>query len=452
MPQPPRPPTIPRSRPPWTPRRRTVTTVDCRCRCRGRARRPPEGARRAERRRGADARRARRRLRRHRHEPALRDEGGLRRAARARPADETSVYGVLSLIVWALTIIVTRQVRRLHHARRQRRRGRHHGADRARPADAHGQPRRPSSPWSRWASSAPSLLYGDGMITPAISVLSAVEGLEVAAPSLDHYVVPITVVILTALFAIQRFGTGAVGRPLRADHGVWFAVLAVARPRPRSSQQPGDPAGPLADLRGRVLRRRRRAPRSSRSAPSCSRSPAARRSTPTWATSAARRSAGPGSCSCSRRCSSTTSGRARWCSTTRAALDNPFYELVPRLGPVPDDRPRDAGDGHRLAGPHLRRVLGHPPGGAARVPAAPRIRHTSEREIGQIYVPFVNWALLVGVLALVVGFRSSTNLASAYGIAVTGTLAIDTLLVLRRRPAAVAETAVDGARRRGAAS
>src|SRR5215218_5276685 len=73
-----------------------------------------------------------------------------------------------------------------------------------------------------------SLFYGDGMITPAISVLSAVEGLEVAAPSLEHLVVPITLVILTALFAIQRFGTGAVGRAFGPVMGMWFAILALA--------------------------------------------------------------------------------------------------------------------------------------------------------------------------------------------------------------------------------
>src|SRR5215218_4150382 len=73
-----------------------------------------------------------------------------------------------------------------------------------------------------------SLFYGDGMITPAISVLSAVEGLEVAAPSLESWVVPITLAILTALFAIQRFGTGAVGRAFGPIMGAWFALLAVS--------------------------------------------------------------------------------------------------------------------------------------------------------------------------------------------------------------------------------
>src|SRR3954453_2027384 len=73
-----------------------------------------------------------------------------------------------------------------------------------------------------------SLFYGDGMITPAISVLSAVEGLEVVSPSLKALVLPITLVVLTMLFAIQRFGTGAVGRLFGPIMAVWFSVLAIA--------------------------------------------------------------------------------------------------------------------------------------------------------------------------------------------------------------------------------
>jgi len=72
-----------------------------------------------------------------------------------------------------------------------------------------------------------ALFYGDGMITPAISVLSAVEGLELVAPSLGSLVIPITLAILTTLFIIQRFGTGVVGRLFGPVMGAWFAALAV---------------------------------------------------------------------------------------------------------------------------------------------------------------------------------------------------------------------------------
>src|SRR3954468_5972322 len=87
--------------------------------------------------------------------------------------------------------------------------------------------------WSKMALVAlgifgASLFYGDGMITPAISVLSAVEGLKVAAPSLESLVVPITLAIIAVLFGIQRFGTGAVGRLFGPVMGLWFGVLALA--------------------------------------------------------------------------------------------------------------------------------------------------------------------------------------------------------------------------------
>ena len=93
-----------------------------------------------------------------------------------------------------------------------------------------------------------SLFYGDGMITPAISVLSAVEGLEVAQPSTKDYIVPIALVVLTVLFVIQRFGTGAVGQPVRAgDAGL---VRDARHPRAApGADAPGDPAGAVAELR-----------------------------------------------------------------------------------------------------------------------------------------------------------------------------------------------------------
>ena len=98
-----------------------------------------------------------------------------------------------------------------------------------------------------------SLFYGDGVITPAISVLSAVEGLKVATPSIGHLVVPITVAVLVALFAVQRFGTGLVGRPLRPGHG--DLVRGDRRPRHREDRPPpGGPQGAAPELRGRVLR------------------------------------------------------------------------------------------------------------------------------------------------------------------------------------------------------
>ncbi len=143
-----------------------------------------------------------------------------------------------------------------------------------------------------------SLFYGDGVITPAISVLSAVEGLKVAAPSIDQMVVPITVAVLTALFAIQRFGTGVVGGLFGPVMLVWFAVIGVIGlgeiiPHPEIVKALLPSYGVRFFVDHRVLR-------SSLWDPSCSRSRAPRRSTPTWGSSGARRSAEPGSSACFR--------------------------------------------------------------------------------------------------------------------------------------------------------
>ncbi len=174
-----------------------------------------------------------------------------------------------------------------------------------------------------------SLFYGDGMITPAISVLSAVEGLEVAQPSTKDYIVPIALVVLTVLFVIQRFGTGAVGTLFGPVMLIWFGTIAVLGLR-AGDRPPDDPEGAVAELRDPVPGRRLRHARSSPSAPSCSRSPAPRRCTPTWAISAATRSAARGSCSCCRRCCCNYMGQGvagaratRAPSTTRSTGSSP---------------------------------------------------------------------------------------------------------------------------------
>lgn len=95
--------------------------------------------------------------------------------------------------------------------------------------------------------SRPSLFYGDGTITPAISVLSAVEGLKVAEPSLESFVVPIALVVLSLLFALQRYGTGAVGRLFGPVMGLWFAVLAVSGLK-QVSEHPCHPASNAAAI------------------------------------------------------------------------------------------------------------------------------------------------------------------------------------------------------------
>ena len=234
------------------------------------------------------------------------------RATRTRSRSaRDNVYGVVSLVFWSVMIIVT--VTYVLLAMRADNDG--EGGIMAlitllRRLGAHARAGGPRSCWRRWASSAPSLFFGDSMITPAISVLSAVEGLKVVEPSLDEL--------------------------RRADHrGDHRRAVPGAAPG-HGGGRPAVRAGDDRLVRGhrRVRRRRhRRAPgrssrrcrrrtrwaswsatsasRSSRWPRSCSRSPAPRRSTPTWATSAAARSPAAGSSWSSRPACSATSARAR---------------------------------------------------------------------------------------------------------------------------------------------
>src|SRR3954470_14383857 len=136
------------------------------------------------------------------------------------------VFGVISLVFWSVTIVVSlKYVTFIMRADNEGEGG--IMALIALVRQTVGTNRRAKVTLVALGIFGASLFYGDGMITPAISVLSAVEGLEIATPSLEHLVVPITLVIITVLFSIQRFGTGAVGRLFGPVMGLWFAVLAV---------------------------------------------------------------------------------------------------------------------------------------------------------------------------------------------------------------------------------
>src|SRR4051794_10020983 len=137
------------------------------------------------------------------------------------------VYGVVSLVFWAVTIIVS--IKYVTFIMRADNEG--EGGIMALIALIQGAGlagRTAKVVLVALGIFGAALFYGDGMITPAISVLSAVEGLGVVEPSLESLVLPIALVILTGLFVIQRFGTGAVGRLFGPVMGVWFGVLAVA--------------------------------------------------------------------------------------------------------------------------------------------------------------------------------------------------------------------------------
>ena len=286
-----------------------------------------------------------------------------------------------------------------------------------------------------------SLFYGDGMITPAISVLSAVEGIEVVEPGLESLVVPITLAILTGLFAIQRFGTGVVGRFFGPVMAVWFTLLAVAG-LSKVVHEPGilraiSPTyavsfmfehGHVAFIAlGSVVLTVTGAEALYADMGHFGRSPIRR----AWFVAVF-----PALIL-------NYMGQGALILDDPKAIDNPFYLLIPEWARIP--MIVLATIATVIASQAVISGAFSVTRQAVQLGFLPRltILHTS-REAGQVYVPAVNWGIFVAVVALVVGFGSSAALAAAYGIAVTGTLAIDTVLffvvvhILWKKPARLA--------------
>jgi KUP system potassium uptake protein len=346
-------------------------------------------------------------------------EGGV-----VRPT-EAAVYGVISLVFWAITLVVS--VKYVTFILRADNDG--EGGIMALIALLAGvslRGRLARATLVTLGVFGASLFYGDGMITPAISVLSAVEGLEVASPSLADLVVPITLVVLTLLFAIQRLGTGAVGRLFGPVMGVWFAVLAVAG----AAQIAQDPAilkalSPSYGLRffadhghiafialGSVVLAITGAEALYADMGHFGRSPIRR----AWFIAVF-----PA-------LTLNYLGQGALILDSPRAIDNPFFLLFPDWSRIPMVLLATAAT--VIASQAVISGTFSVTRQAVQLGFLPRltIRHTSEREEGQIYAPAINWGIFVAVVGLVVGFGSSEKLAGAYGIAVTGTLAIDTLL------------------------
>jgi KUP system potassium uptake protein len=338
--------------------------------------------------------------------------------------DARSVYGVISLVFWAITIIVS--VKYVSFVMRADNEG--EGGIMALIARVLDLPlggRRAKASLVALGIFGAALFYGDGMITPAISVLSAVEGLKVAAPGLESLVVPITLVVLTVLFAIQRFGTEAVGRLFGPVMAVWFSILAVAG----LSRVATDPAilralsptygieffvdhGGVAFLAlGSVVLAVTGAEALYADMGHFGR-PAIRRAWFFFVFPAL---------------TLNYMGQGSLILEHPEAISNPFFLLMPHWTRVP--MVLLATFATVIASQAVISGAFSVTRQAVQLGFLPRlrIRHTSEAE-GQVYVPAVNALLFVAVVALVVGFGSSAGLASAYGIAVTGTLAIDTIL------------------------
>jgi KUP system potassium uptake protein len=344
----------------------------------------------------------------------------------------TNVLGVLSVIFWSLVIVVT--VKYITLILRADNNG-EGGVLALTALVSRGLTNDPRRRW--WLVGlgifGAAMFYGDGMITPAISVLSAVEGLEVMAPGLHEYVVPVTLVILVALFAIQRHGTGRVGAFFGPVMCVWFVVIAVLggigivrEPGVLAALNPwyavaffaGNPGASFLALGAVVLA--------------------------VTGTEALYADMGHFGKSPIRRAwlvfvmpalILNYFGQGALILTDPGAVKNPFYLLAPGWALLPlvilaTCSTVIASQAVISGAFSLTRQ-------AIQMGYCPRlaIQHTSERQIGQIYVPFINWTLLAAVILLVIGFKSSSNLAGAYGIAVTLAMLIDSisLFVVMRR-------------------
>ncbi len=341
------------------------------------------------------------------------------------PVSHANVLGVLSLIFWSLVIVVT--VKYHVYVLRFDNRGEGGilalmgliGLDRSRGPAVRGA-------LLVIGVFGASLLYGDGMITPAISVLSAVEGLEIATPFFKPYVIPITIVILIALFFFQRRGTAGVGAVFGPIMVIWFVTLAVM------------------GIRGILLE------------PSVLLA-----INPLHAIRFFARNGGHGFLVLGAVFLVATGGEALyadlghfgeraiqidWFSIVGASLilqymgqgallirnpgaaHNPFYLLAPKWSLYP--LVALATVATIIASQAIISGVFSLTRQAIQLGYLPRMQiiHTSSAEIGQVYMPAVNWTVMFATIALVLGFRSSSNLAGAYGVAVATTMIITTIL------------------------
>jgi len=336
-----------------------------------------------------------------------------------------NIFGVLSLIFWALIIVVT--LKYLTFILRADNRG--EGGIIA--LTSLLKPKGPMKRNLQWTLVAvgifgASLLYGDGMITPAISVMSAFEGISVFAPRFDVFIIPLTVIILAGLFFIQPRGTGKIGALFGPIIFFWFSTIGILglleiirNPRILLALWPGYGLSFLIQnhihgflVLGAVF---------------------------LVVTGAEALYADMGHFG-------KRPIRLVWGLFVLPALllnyfgqgalllykpelaHNPFYALVPSWGMIPMVVLAAAATiiaSQAVISGAFSLTLQ-----AAQLGFLPRIKiiHTSASQYGQIYVPIVNWILMVSTISLAIGFHSSTHLAAAYGVAVTSTMLISTAL------------------------
>ncbi len=349
------------------------------------------------------------------------------RAGEGVPVIEANILGVLSLMVWSLIIVIT--IKYLVFVMR---------------ADNHGEggilaltalilPRTTRTRTSRLifvviGLFGTALLYGDGMITPAISVLSAVEGVSLAAPGLSHWVIPLAVIILVALFSVQRFGTRSVGAVFGPAMAVWFSVLAIL--------------GVFSILQNPGV---------------------FRALSPLYGVQFFINNGFRGFLVLGSVFLVVTGGEALYADLghfgrkpiqlgwflvvfpslilnyfgqgalllrSPEAVENPFFLLAPSWAQWPMTVLATVAS--VIASQALISGAFSITTQAINLDYAPRFRvlHTSDTERGQVYVPHINLVLMVAAVGLVIAFGDSSALAAAYGVAVTLTMLITTILFL----------------------
>ncbi|HYO36534.1 MAG TPA: KUP/HAK/KT family potassium transporter [Geodermatophilus sp.] len=345
--------------------------------------------------------------------------------ARAAPGE---VVGIASLVFWALTITVSvKYVLFVLRADNDGEGGVIALAALVQRSVGPGAPRTAGAALVLGVLGA-SLFYGDSVITPAISVLSAVEGLRVVSPGLSGAVLPLAVLVVSALFAVQRWGTGAVGRVFGPVMLLWFAALGSAglaavwgRPGVLRGLSPTYGLQALADrpaaafvLVGAVVLAVTGAEALYADMGQFGRGPV-RRAWFLFVFPAL---------------TLNYLGQAAVMTRRPGAAENPFFLLYPSWAQLPVVVLATAAtviaSQAVIAGAFS---LSHQAMQLGLVPRL-RIRHTSRREAGQVYVPAVNRALFVAVLGVMLAFGSSERLAGAYGVAVTATFLITTVLLL----------------------
>ena len=337
---------------------------------------------------------------------------------------EAAILGILSLIIWALILIVT--VKYVIILLRADNNG--EGGTLALMALANRTLGGKSALIVVLGMISAALFYGDAMITPALSVLSAVEGLEVVAPALARYVVPLSVVILFALFMVQSHGTARVASFFGPITLVWFIALAAAglyhvalNPSVLAAFNPLHGVSFLLShgyigllTLGAVFLVVTGAEALYADLGHFGRGPIRA----AWLTV------------CLPALTLNYLGQGALLLADPAAIENPFFLLYPEWALVPMVGLATAAT--VIASQAVITGAYSMTRQAIQLGLLPRleIRHTSEAQFGQIYIPRVNLLLLLGVLMLVVQFRSSGALASAYGIAVTGTMVVTAILAL----------------------